>query len=274
MRILRNQLVDHLQRIMCGGAVKEVIFTGAFEARALTTDHQLLVIAPPLEGATELAPEPIGIGNLERVVRALSFIAGDGDELADVDVSFDPDVSGARCLVIDESARSARVTLITANPRTITTRVEPATVEQILAGLVTDGAGHILLDAALVDDVQRAFSGLNAETVVLSATPDGGIIRVGGGNSDGAEFFSGALTVAPDQPEVTLTFGANLIGALKAASSNGVDDVTLRLPLPNGPRMIAIEGAGFSYLLSTQSAPAGQKTKSAVKARGSKSAAL
>lgn len=245
MRILRERLVTHLQRVSCGGLIKEAIFKGAFAADALTPDHLLLVVAPDLEDVEALESE-IGVGDLKKFISALGFIGGDGDEQADVDVS----VQNHR-LVIDESARNARVQLVTANPKTIATRVEEATVDKLLEKIEGAEAGTVALSVSLLDDVKKVFDGLKADTVQLVTGPNGGFIRVGGQNTDGAEFFSPALV--SEQP-VTLNFGEHLIKVFAIVSG----DVVLKLP-GAGSSTIAIEDEGFTYLLSAKAQAAAGK---------------
>lgn len=237
-RILREKFVNHLQRIACGGMIKEVIFKGAFAADALTADHMLLVVAPDLDDVEELEGN-VGIGDIKKLIAALGFIGGDGDEAADVDVS----MQNGR-LTIDESTRNARVLLVTANPKTIATRVEEATVAKLLDKIEQADAGTVTLGVDLIDDVRRVFSGLKADTVKLITGPNGGFLKVGTENSDAAEFFSPALTSA--QP-YTLNFGEHLIQVFGIVSG----DVVLRLPGPNS-QTIAIEDEGFTYLISAK----------------------
>lgn len=236
-RIIRQKLVDHLRRISCGGLIKEVIFQGAFAADALTADHLLLVVAPELDDAAPFVDD-VGIGDIKKFINALQLIGGDGDENADVDVSF-----LNHRLVIDEGPRNARLQLVTANPATISTRVKEETVTKLLDKIDSSDA-TVALSVDLIDDVTRVFDGLKADTVQLVTGPDGGFIRVGGGNSDGAEFFSPALK--SDQP-FTLNFGDYLIKVLGIVSG----DVVLKLPGPNSST-IAIEDEGFTYLLSAK----------------------
>ena len=222
-RILREKLVDHLQRVSCGGLIKEVIFRDAFAADALTADHMLVVIAPDLDDVEPLESE-VGVSDLKKLISALSFIGGDGDEAADVDISFQN-----HRLQIDESARNARVLLVTANPKTIATRVAPETVEKMLAKTEASDAGTVTLGVDLIDDVRRVFSGLKADTVKLITGPNGGFIKVGSDNSDGAEFFSASLV---SEQEVKLNFGEHLIKVFEIVSG----DVVLRLPGPGSAR--------------------------------------
>ena len=244
-RIQREVLINHLKRISCGGLIKEAIFRDSFAADALQPSHLLLVVAPNLDGVDPLEGE-IGIGDIKKVIAALGFIGGDGDETADVDVS----IVNKR-LVIDESARNARVSIVTANPKTIATRVSDETVQKLLDKIDAADAGSVTIAVGMLDDVQRVYAGLKADTVKLVLGPNGGFIKVGTENSDGAEFFSPALT-APQ--ECTLHFDEHLIRVFEIVSG----DVVLRLP-GAGSTTIAIEDEGFIYLVSAKAQAAAGK---------------
>lgn len=249
-RILRETLINHLKRISVGGQVKEVVFNGAFGAAALLPNHLLLVVAPDIADMEPLDGE-VGVGDIKKLINSLGFIGGDGDQNADVDIT----VENNR-LVIDESARNARIKLITANPKTISTRVNDETVDKLLDRIDQADAGSVALGVDLLDDVKAAYVGLKASVVKIIVGPNGGFIRVGTENEDGAEFFSTAL-VAPK--ERALNFGEELIKVFETVSG----DVVMRLPGETS-QTIAIDDEGFTYLLSAK-AQGATATKPAVK---------
>lgn len=202
----REELARHLQRIACGGQIRQAVFGGAFQTHALTPDHLLFVTAPALPGESISAGE-FGLADLAKLIGALSMVPGSAAD-ADVEIRLE-----AERLVVDEPGRHAQVILRTAAPRTIETMVQPEVAVQLRAKM---GTQAVPLTPELVGGIRNTFSGLKATSVELVVGPTGGLIRVGDINDDRAEFATDVLT-APTP--YTLKLGEHLIDVLGVLTS-------------------------------------------------------
>lgn len=255
MNLRREDLIQHLKRINCAGKVKQAIFSGAFEAQALTPDHLLLIKAPGLDGVEEGEglEAPIGVADLDLFIKSLSMIPGSED-----DVGCDVSVENHR-LVIDEPGRGS-VRLLTAQPRTIETRVEDTVVTSLLEGI---GDIVVPLSFGFISGVQRAFDGLKATDIEMVLGPSGGSIRVGDEASHMAQFPLAELTSGTP---VKLNFGEHFISVLKTVDAEAVMYIPIE---PNKP--IIVQDGDYFYMLSPRSY--GADKKKAVKAPAKKAAA-
>jgi hypothetical protein len=211
--------------------VKEVVLRDGFAASALTPDQLLLVVAPPVAGISAGIPEPVGIADLDKLIRAFSMIPGSEDDVA-ADVRVED-----RRLVIDEPGRGC-VRLLTASPRTISTRVDDAIVAALLQKV---GNVVVPISEVLLAGVRNTFSGLKASEVQIVVGPEGGAIRVGDENSDVAEFPSADLRA---DEKFELNFGRHLIDVFSIVE----DEAILYLGGPGKP--VAVQSGDFQYLLS------------------------
>lgn len=237
-------LQQHLHRISCGGQVREAVFEGAFRTQALTADYLLLVIAPELEDALVLE-EPIGISELDVLSKAVGIVS-----TADDDGAIDIMIEDLRLVVLGKEGR--RVCILTAEPRTIQTRIENTIVTQLLEKV---GSTTIPLGPDLVGGIKRAFSGLRAAEVEIIVSPRGGMIRVGEANSNIAEFPSSDLCA---EKEYSLVFGQHFIDVLS----------TLTEPAPVlyvGGQHVAVQDGDYQYILSPRGRSADQKAERKVK---------
>jgi hypothetical protein len=257
MRLRREAVLDHLRRISCRGKIKEVIFTEGLAAAALTPDHLLLVVAPALLGAEDLK-ETIGVAAVDLLIKAITMVPGSEDDVG-IDITFED-----HRLVLNESERGGRIRLLTAAPRTIATRVEPAIVDQLLQRI---GSTVMPLLPGLLTSVCDAFSGLKAEEVEVLVGPEGGMIRVGDAASNLAEFPVEELRA---ETEYALNFGAHLIDVLATVGPEAI------LYLGAAGQQIAIQDGEYTYLLSPRavgsdrklSRKAGEKKKVEGKSKG------
>jgi len=261
VQIDRKDLELHLARISCRSQIKEAVFSGAFATAAITPDMLLLVIAPGLNGVDSLEQE-IGLADLEKLRTACRLFTDAGEEVgAAADVSVVDNV-----LVIQNQRGRSR--LVTALPKTIATRVAPETVKSLEAQI---GDQAIPLTRETIDDVRDAFAGLKAEEVTVEVGPKGGMIRIGGANSDQAELDLEDLK-APEAYE--LTFSGHLIDVLTTITD---EDATLLLA--GSGKLIAIRDGEYSYLISPRAPSADNKAapkkdaKAAPKKGGKKAAA-
>jgi hypothetical protein len=239
MKIDRESLVRHLQRIVCGNQVTEVVFSGAFETAALTPDNLLLVLAPSLAKTRPLFKDPVGVAELAKLVKALSVLAGSANEAAKVNVAVEK-----HRLVVDEGERGV-LRLMTAEPRTIATSVEQETVDKLLAKAPALGKDGIPLTRQLVEGIRSTFSLFNATEVSLFVGPDGGKVRVGNTNSDLAEFESEQLKASK---EYALLFGAHFVQVLGV-----ITNYTEAMLYLGGPKsFVLIDDGGYKYLMSPQ----------------------
>ncbi len=238
MKVNREKLVRHLQRISCGGQVGEAVFTGTFGTVALIPTHQLLVTAPSLPKTKVLfkKAEPAGIAELPKLMKALSVLAGTGNEAVDVVLEMD----GFR-LVVDEGERG-KLRLMTAKPKTIATFVEEETVKALLAKAPEEKNG-IALQRTLLDGIRNTFSLFKATEIELHVGPKGGKVRVGGDNADNAEFESDALKA---EEEYILLFGEPLVDVLSVVTN--FNEAMLYLGGPNN--FILIDDGGYRYILN------------------------
>lgn len=241
MNIDRKDLDLHLHRISCRGQIKEAVFGGAFATAAITPDMLLLVVAPGLNGVDPL-PEEVGIADLEKLRIACRLFTDAGEEVG----------AAAEITIVDKvmviQNQRGRSRLITALPKTIATRVPPETVKALEAQV---GAVEVPLTRETIDDVRDAFAGLKAEEITLQVGPKGGMIRVGGANTDQAELELAELK-APE--EYTLTFSDHLIDILTTVTD---EDATLLLA--GAGKLIAIRDGEYSYYLSPRAPSADNK---------------
>jgi hypothetical protein len=251
VKIRRALLVQHLQKISCNGQVTEAVFSEGFATRAMTPDHLLAVLAPTLPEVEPLEEE-IGIADLATVIKSFGFIGGEGNESVDVNVR----VENHR-LVIDEEHRGV-LRLMTASPKTIGTRIEKKTEAKLQAALPT-GDG-IALTRALIEGIQRTYTGFKAAEAELFVGPEGGRIQVGNANGHYAEFPSEDFTA--DQ-EYSLLFGEHLVDVL-----SGVTDFSSAVLRLGGPgKMILIQDGEYQYALSPRSRSADEDTKNKKKTK-------
>jgi len=238
MKVDRAQLVQHLQRLVCGSQITEAVFVGAFGAQALTPDQHLFVVAPPLPKGKTLLKEPVGIADLNLLIKALEVLSGEGNEAIKVDVRYED-----HRLVIDEEHRGI-VRLMTAKPKTISTFVEEDIVEKLLAKAPTTEGG-IPLTQSLVEGIRDTFSMLKVTEVELFVGPKGGRVQVGGEHSHMAEFASEELKA---RTAYSLLFGKHIVDALGVVTN--YNEATLYLGGPKGFAMI--EDGGYRYLISAK----------------------
>jgi len=248
VKIKRDALTRHLNRVACGGQVSEAVFTGAFATTALTLDHLLLVNAPELPG-TEGLPGMVGVADLGKLIKGLAVLAGEGPEAIDVEIRVEE-----HRLVIDEGHRGV-IHLLTAAPKTIGTRLEPETVQKLMAkapelppkAKKKGGApGVIPITQSLIVGVRNTFTLFKATEVELFVGPKGGKIRVGNDNSDIVEFASAELKAAA---EYSLLFGEHFVDVFGV-----VTEFSEAFLLLGGPgEFIMIADGGYRYLLSPRS---------------------
>lgn len=240
MKIKRVLLIQHLQRVICGGQITEAVFEGTFGTTALTPSHQLLVIAPRLpKPKTALFKEPVGIAELSKLVKALGVLAGEGNEALDVNVKIEK-----HRLVVDEEHRGI-LRLMTAAPKTIGTHIEAAVQKKLMLKAPKMDAG-IPLTRELVEGIRSTFALFKAAEIELFVGPKGGRLQVGGDNADQAEFASEDLKAAT---EYSLLFGSYLVDVLGVVSN--FNEAVLCLGGP-GNFVMVVDG-GYKYLLAPQS---------------------
>ena len=242
MKIKRDILIQHLQRIACSGQITEAVFTGAFATTALTPDQLLLCIAPPLPKTRVLVKkgEEVGIAELGMFMKALGVLAGVGTEAVSVEIRLEE-----HRLVVDEEHRGM-LRLLTAAPKTIGTRVDEDVAQKIVAKAPEGKDGGIPLTRALVDGIRGTFALLKAEEIELTVGPAGGTIRVGGDNANTAEFASDTLK-APT--EYTLLFGEHFVDVLSVITN--YSEAMLYLSGPG--KIILIDDDGYKYFLNPRS---------------------
>ena len=233
MKINRQALATHLHRISCGGLIPDVAFSGAFEATAMPKDQLLCVFAPGLSKIEPL-PVEVGIGSLDRLVKALGLLSGSGSEGSEVTI----DIEDFR-LVIEEEHRGT-LRLLTAAPSTIGTRLNPETRDKLLAG-APKGEG-ISLGQTLIEGVCSTFRAFRAEEVAIQVGKKGGKIVVGNENADIGEFD---FRVSSEE-EYSLLFGKHLIEVFSVIQN--FEKATLHLGGINS--MVLIKDGEYQYVLS------------------------
>lgn len=246
MKVRRATLVQHFQKIMCGGQITEAVFTDGFATQALTPDELLLVLAPSLPNVQPLKDE-IGLADLGTVVKSFGFIQGEGNESIDVSLRVED-----HRLVVDEEHRGV-LRLMTASPQHIGTKVEQATVDKLKAK-APSGKG-IALTKALIDGIVNCYTGFKAAEIELFVGPKGGKVQVGNENGHTAEFPSKDLKTGAKGETYSLLFGEQFVDVL--AQVTDYSSATLRL---NGPQQfIVITDGAYEYYLSPRSRAADDK---------------
>lgn len=258
MKVKRAALIRHLERVMCRGQVTEAVFSDGFATQAFTADQLLLVLAPPLPKVEPLE-EDIGVADLNVLVRSLGFIAGEGNEGADVSVR----VENSR-LVIDEDHRGVQY-LMLASPRTIGTRIEQKTVDKLLAAAPElDEDKGVALTRALVEGIRATYAGYKAADIEVFVGPKGGCVRVGNETGHFAEFRSKDLKASE---EYSVLFGQHLVDVLSQIS-----DFSNAVLMLGGPgHLVSIFDGDYQYILgprrrSTDDAASVKKARAAAKA--------
>jgi hypothetical protein len=227
----RNEVVAHLEKIRVGGQLNEVILSGSFEVAAIKQDQQLLVIAPPLK--TEPLPNPVGVDNLDLLIRALK--AGEGREAS---ISFED-----RKIHV-ASKHAGRIKLVTMAPETIHTSIDPANLSKV-TGLLEQYPTSIPLSQAVVEGVINTFALLKAEDIYIQVKTTGVTIVVGHETSHNAEYdLNGA-------PGATQEFTLMLDGKIVTDVFKQLKDFTqssLTLTTPNG--LVAVREGAYTYIIS------------------------
>ena len=233
MRVVREELKQHLDKVTCGGQIAEAVFTGAFAAQVMSLDQLLIVLAPPLE-RTEPLPEAIGVPDLGKLVKALSVVAGPGSEGEFVEIG----VKDHR-LILDEEHRG-KLRLLLAGINTIGTRIEDPTVKK-LTKQIPKGKG-IPLTRAFIDGVRATFSLFKAVEVELFLGPRGGRVQVGSETSDIAVFESKELK---SKKAYSLLFGKHFVDVLSVVTN--YSEVRLLLGGPEG--FAVIQDGEYQFIL-------------------------
>jgi len=255
VKINRSKFVQHLERLSTAQQIKEVVFTDAFTATALTPDHLLLVVAPEVDGAEPLEDE-IGVNDVDVLVRALKLAPGEGNEGVEVDVYLKE-----HRLIIDDEDRGMSE-LVVSSPKTITTRVESATVEKILKA--TEDADEVELTRTAIEGVRGAFGLYKAEQVQIQVDGDGVRFVVG---DDNTNRFRVPLADEPAPKNgYTLLFGKHLIDVFSVIVDYSA--AVLKLSGPNKP--IVIEDGEYQYILSPRKAAAEAKSEAKAEKKAAK----
>ena len=227
----RAALSRHVRRIWCGGNINEAVFFGAFETAAMTSDHLLLVLAPPLEGAPELS-EPLGLVDLGGLIKVCSW-PGNERETLDQLVERVSD----RLVIHDGDGRQVR--LLTAEPRVIASTVDASVVEAIIPKV---GNHEVPLSAGLTSKVRAVSRALKAKHMLVEVGKEGGAIIVG--DEGGPEARLSVPQLRADEA-YELMFQKHMIDVL---SSIHEPDAVMRLAGPGS--VVAIEDGKYRYLLS------------------------
>lgn len=239
MKVDREKLTQHLAKIACGGKIDGVVFTGQFKTMAISGDTYLFVDSPALDDATPL-DEAIGVPWLDQLATSLKLLAPEGVDGKEVDVA----VADHR-LVITE--KRGKLKLILSAPKTIGTFVSDKLAASI-RGAAPDDGEEIALTAELRAGIVDTFQAYKAEEMELSVGPNGTRIRVGGENSNNAEFEHPDLKAA----EVyTMTFKDHLVAVLKTISPSTPATIKLKQGAP-----LLLESDGFRYILAQKVAGA------------------
>lgn len=245
MKTRRAALVQHLQKIACGGQISEAVFTDGFATAALGEDHLLMVIAPALPGLEPL-PHPVGLADLPTVIKSFAIAAGEGNEGVDVSLRVEDDR-----LIIEEEA--ADLYLMTAAPKTIGTRVEESTVEKVQAKAPAKGSG-VPLSRKFIDEISKAFSSFKVAEVEVEVGPKGGQVRVGNDHSHYAVFPSKDLK---SKESYTLLFDKHFVDVL----SQITDYSEAALYLGGPDTLVRIQDGPYAYFLSPKQRSADDKGK-------------
>lgn len=255
MKLNRAKFVQHLERIKCAGQVKDAIFTEDFAVSAITPDQLLLVDAPGAPGAQPLS-EDIGVGDLDKLIKALKLFPGEGNTGIEVEVY----VKDNR-LVIDDGARGIQK-LILAATKTIGTKIDPDVVGKLFkAATPAEGGASANLTRRTLEGVASVFSLYKAEEVEIQVGKEGCVIRVGTSNTDQAEF---PLDMPPTLPGYTLLFGKQLVDVFSI-----ITDFSAAKVYFGGPgRPIVIEDGEYTYLLSPRARSADDAKPAVRKKRG------
>jgi hypothetical protein len=245
VKVNRSKFIQHLNRLACAGQVTEVVFTDAFAATALTPDQLLVVDIPAMDGAEPLEQE-IGVANLDRFIKSLKLLPGEGNTGVEVDI-----YTKDNRLVIDDGARGVQ-RLLTAAPKTIATRIEGATADKLFKAV--PNGGTVNLSRSVLEGVCSAFSLYKAEEIEIQIGRIGGKIIVGTEKTDRAEF---ELEVTSEEA-YTLLFGKHLVDVFSIVT----DFSSASLQLGGGAKkpILVIDG-DYTYMLSPRARSADERSR-------------
>lgn len=237
MKLNRSAFTTHIKKIHCGGLIPGAVFREAFACRALSEDQLLMIDAPSLPKSEKLK-DAIGIANLDLLARAAAHLPGEGNAGATLNLT----VADHR-LLVNEGERG-ELSLMTASPRTIGSKVEDHTVDAMLGKLDKDNQEGIPLTRVLVEGITSTFSLLKAEEIELVVGPDGGEVVVGNENSHMGHFEFDYKT----EEEYALLFGKHIVSVL--GQIDNFADARLYLTTPDG--FIGITDGPYTYILSSK----------------------
>lgn len=259
MKVNRAKFIQHLQRLACAEQCKEVVFSDAFAANALTADQLLMISAPGFSGVEPLK-EPIGVSDLGLLTKACKLLQGEGNTGIEVDVYVD----GNR-LVIDDGARGVQKLILSA-PGTIATRIEDETVEKLLDA--AEGGIEVPLARSVLEGVCSAYRLYKAEEVELQIGPSGGKVCVGTEKTHRAEFIlDGAKAKA--KAEYTLLFGSHLIDVFSIVT----DFSSAALHLNGAAKPALVTDGEYQYVLSPRARSVDEQKPAVKKERKKKATA-
>ena len=237
MLVDRKVMIEHLAKVAVNGQITEAVFTGAFECRALTTDGQLMVLAPALKDVEPLT-EDVGCTNLAKLQGALKSLVGDNAKVA---IEF-----------VDERIRLEQrhggwIHLATALPKLIQSHVQPDTVKKVLAAIPKKPV-EVALSQVVVQTVLEAASIVKPEAITLKVEKSGGTLVLGQDTGDQAGIAL-PIKLAKGEEPYELRFAARvLLDVFKQLSDFTSSKLTL-----TGPDSIAIVGEGaYRYVISPQ----------------------
>jgi len=250
MKLARDKLVQHLQRIMCNGQINEAVFTGAFETTALSPDHQLLVVAPALPKTRVLAKkgEMVGVADLDLFRWAATVRAGTGNEAVNVDITFEN-----HRLLIDEGTDRGVLDLKTADARTISTFIESEVVEKLFEKAPKEKGG-VAITEDMADAICTTFRRMKVAEIELFIGPDGGMFRVG--NPEVSHAYKRVCAELKAPQEYSLLFGEHLAHVLNVVTNYA--EARLFFGGPDG--FVLINDGGYKYILSSRAKSADEES--------------
>lgn len=172
MSVNRQELVDHLRAIRCGGAVEEAVLQPDLSCTAMTQDHSYMVVAPALVDEP-LFDDPIGAIDLQYIISGLQAHAP-GAESDDVEVIHDAE-SGQLVLRPEGETDEFKVNL--GAPEIIGTRTSEDAADAVI-DLVARGDGQSLPEYK-GERITKTQESTSAQEAWIHVDTGGVVVRFG-----------------------------------------------------------------------------------------------
>ncbi len=230
MLIATKVLSDHLNRIRCGGLVRDAVLERAFQCQAQTVDGCLFFTTSGVEKIDPLS-ELVGVVDLERITKFLGHVE---EEKISLDITE---------YHVKVAAKGWAAKFVTSAPDVVGSKISPDISDRVFALL--DGT-WIPLRRQLVAMIINNIQDLSAEVVMFRLSPQGSTVVVG-------EELVDSLTIEMPElqaPEGELKFRADLVGPILKQLSD-FTKAEIQASSPNA--VLGLREGSYLYVVSAES---------------------